>query len=233
MIKLFRTLFFFFPESVFGPFYFELKSFLGRLFQPRFKVDPSKRNLVNLGCGPIIIEGMINIDFFFEKNIDYGLDLRYPIKIDDNCIDGIVSEHTFEHLKFEDNKRVFKECHRILKPGGVFRVCVPDVSKYIMAYANNDKEWMDTWEDVHFTNSTNAKLRKMKLRTRMEAVSFIVQEWGHISAWDEETLKYYLLESGFSKVEGKKFREGKIPELLLDMDKDSRKNYSVYVEAYK
>lgn len=233
MKKLFRTVFFFFPTLVFEPFYFELKSFLGRLFQSDLKVNAAKSNYINLGCGPIVTKGMINIDFFFEKGIDYGADLRYPLRIPSESIDGIICEHTFEHLDYSSDLQMFQECYRILKPGGVFRIILPDLSLFLKAYVNNDENWFKEWERMYFTTSKDSNRAKRKLKTHLEAVSFVMQEYGHISAWDFNTLKAYLSEVGFTTIEQTEWRQGKVSELLIDTDMDTRKHVSIYLEAVK
>ena len=48
------------------------------------------------------------------------------LPFEDNNIDYIFSEHFFEHLFFDEALALFKECHRILKPGCLIRTCVPD-----------------------------------------------------------------------------------------------------------
>ena len=44
----------------------------------------------------------------------------------DRSFNFIFSEHFFEHLFFDETISLFRECHRILKPFGVVRICVPD-----------------------------------------------------------------------------------------------------------
>jgi predicted SAM-dependent methyltransferase len=58
------------------------------------------------------------LEFYYQKGN------RLPF--DDNSINFIFSEHFFEHLFFDEALSLFRECHRILKPYGVIRTCVPD-----------------------------------------------------------------------------------------------------------
>ncbi len=57
-------------------------------------------------------------DFYYCKGD------RLPFN--DNSINFIFSEHFFEHLFLDEAIPLLKECHRILKPYGVIRTCVPD-----------------------------------------------------------------------------------------------------------
>jgi predicted SAM-dependent methyltransferase len=53
-------------------------------------------------------------------------DLREPFPLAANRVDRILSEHCFEHLDRDTLAGVLRECHRVLKPGGLLRIAVPD-----------------------------------------------------------------------------------------------------------
>jgi len=233
MKKLFRILFFWMPNSTFGSFYFELKSFIGRVLQSDLKLDSAKNNFINLGCGSIIKKDMINIDFFFEKGIDYGADLRYPLRIPSNSVDGIVCEHTMEHILYKDDEKLLSECYRILKPGGVLRIILPDISKFINAYASGDEKWFSEWERIFFIDSPDPVRSKRRIKSPLQALSFVMQEYGHISAWDVPLMRKFLEEAGFSDIEECSHRQGKKPELLIDTEVPGRLYVSLYIEATK
>jgi predicted SAM-dependent methyltransferase len=46
--------------------------------------------------------------------------------IDDNSVDIYQAEDVFEHIEYDKLEPVIMEIHRILKPGGLFRLSVPD-----------------------------------------------------------------------------------------------------------
>jgi SAM-dependent methyltransferase len=58
------------------------------------------------------------IPFHYEK----GDRLPY----DDGQFGYIFSEHFFEHLFLDEAIALLTECFRVLRPGGVIRICVPD-----------------------------------------------------------------------------------------------------------
>lgn len=223
----------FLPESVRDGFSFELRSFIGRHISKDLILDPNRANYINLGAGKIIHKEFINIDFFFSKDIDYGLDLRYPLRITSSSIDGIVSEHTFEHLCYQDADNLLKECYRIMKKGALFRLIVPDLSLFLKKYYEKDQQWFDRWEKVMFIDSGSEERNKRRLATMMEAISFTTQEYGHISCWDFETCEYFLRKNGFKDIGRQAYREGRNDKLLIDTNNEGRRLVSLYVEAIK
>ena len=49
-----------------------------------------------------------------------------PLPLPDASVDGVVSDHTFEHIKYEHWPQLLREFHRVLKVGAHLRVAVPD-----------------------------------------------------------------------------------------------------------
>ncbi|MCB1236110.1 MAG: class I SAM-dependent methyltransferase [Verrucomicrobiae bacterium] len=48
------------------------------------------------------------------------------LDFEDDAFGFVLSEHFFEHLFLDEAAALFAECHRVLRPGGVLRVSVPD-----------------------------------------------------------------------------------------------------------
>ena len=232
-VAIVRRLLFFVPGYVLSLLYFELRSTISRALSRPLELDPSKQHYINLGSGPFVVEGLTNIDFFDTEGIDYGADLRYPLKIQDQAVDGVFTEHAIEHLSYEEAGRLLADCHRILKPGGVVRIVVPDVSLFIRSYADDDKYWFATWEQLMFIGSTDAERAKRRLTAPIEAISFVTQEYGHRSSWDFAMLKGVLERIGFRNVKQTEFRRGQCDKLLVDLDEADRRFVSLYVEAVK
>lgn len=228
-----KRLFFFVPPHVVSMFCFEIFSALLRLFSRPLAVDPARKNFINLGSGPYVVKGMINIDFYSTAGIDYGADLRYPLNIASDSIDGIFCEHTLEHLTYAEVGNLLKECHRIMKPGAVLRVVLPDLALFIESYSSGNSAWFAEWERLMFIDSADSDRAKRRLATPLQAISFVTQEYGHQSSWDVPTLKVYLEKAGFGEVFQTGFRTGRCSELLIDLDEADRKFVSLYVETVK
>ncbi len=87
--------------------------------------ENDKKIILNIGCGFRHMEEAINVDAFENCKPDVLWNLNnFPWPWADNSIDMIYAIHVMEHL--EDWWPAFLECVRILKPGGVFEMYVPD-----------------------------------------------------------------------------------------------------------
>ena len=232
LLKTLSSALFFLPKSVVRTVGFETFSYFGRVFSRPLALR-SDKNYVNLGCGPNLVSGWINIDFFAVKGVDYAADLRYPLKIASASVDGVFSEHTLEHLAYPDADRLLGECHRIMKSGSRIRIVVPDVSLFISNCYEGNSAWFARWEALHFSGSLSEERQRRRLSSPLEALSFVTQEYGHQSCWDFETLSNHLGKNGFVDVVRCGFMQGRDLKVLVDQDEEDRKFVSLYVEATK
>lgn len=76
---------------------------------------------LNLGAGSNPIDGWVNID---RKTGGEA----YPLTdYADGSVDEIRASHILEHFRMEDQDKILREWVRVLKPGGVLKIAVPDV----------------------------------------------------------------------------------------------------------
>ena len=221
---------FFIPIELFEHARFEMRSKLGRLLSRDLKLNRNNNNYLNLGCGEIYKDNFVNVDFFTNKQTDYGMDLRFPFKIESNSVDGIFSEHTFEHLSHLEVDNALSECYRILKPEAKIRIIVPDLSILIERYSSNDDEWFQKWHDLVLKDPSRHYMKKYF--TNMFAINFTASYYHHKSCWDFESLKKVLTSNGFVNIEKCNYNLG-TPELLIDSDSEDRKLVSIYIEGKK
>ncbi len=86
---------------------------------------------LNIGTGGRDLAGWVNLD---ETKPGDVLARVPPIPFRDECFDEILMSHVVEHMPLDAGRAVMKECHRILKPGGVMTVIVPDAKIISLAY---------------------------------------------------------------------------------------------------
>lgn len=203
---------------------FDVMSLVGRKFFP--KQAPLKNGYLNLGCGSRYFDDYCNADIYSfnwlrkilgkpQIKIDWGIDLRQRFACPNDFYDGVFTEHVMEHLTVFHVQNVFSEVHRILKPGGTFRVSVPDMAKYV-AYYNGE---------------TPHDKFKMWDENRGEALWSMAYNWGHHSLYDLSLMTKLLQEAGFKDIKESSFNKSRDDKLLLD-DK-GRLWESLYVEATK
>ena len=93
---------------------------------------------LNWGCGGQGEPGWINSDRKTGRGIDLPCDIRDGLPLGDNSIDYAVSIHALQEVPIPEIVPVLRELHRVLKPGGVLRLCLPDLDKGIDAYRRQD-----------------------------------------------------------------------------------------------
>jgi SAM-dependent methyltransferase len=64
-------------------------------------------------------------------------DLTKPLPFPDNTFSVIYGAHVLEHLYLTDARRLLHECRRILRPGGLIRLVVPDLRFMTANYLKN------------------------------------------------------------------------------------------------
>ncbi len=58
------------------------------------------------------------------RHIRHDVTQKHPLR--DGCVDVYQSEDVFEHISYDALPAVIDEIHRLLKPGGIFRLSLPD-----------------------------------------------------------------------------------------------------------
>jgi predicted SAM-dependent methyltransferase len=174
----------------------------------------SRRPLrLNLGSGFAPVEGWTNIDLI-GASVDLPWDLGRGIPFPDALVDAVFSEHLFEHLTLGAGLQLARESLRVLRPGGVVRVVVPDAGLLLRSYAGTDDE---TWA--------------LSRSTRMQAVMSLFYENGHRTMYDAELLTTVLSAAGAVDVRVSAFREGRLGDDVPDGE--HRRDGSLYVEGSK
>lgn len=84
---------------------------------------------INFGCGGNKIPNWINHDI--EVPIDKPL--PYPSE----CAEYIHAGHVVEHISHIKALDFLIECHRILKPGGIVRICIPVLDRLSRDHARD------------------------------------------------------------------------------------------------
>ena len=219
-------------EHVFGHLRLEINCWWVRILNrchPGF-ISARKRLLalrgasVNIGSSGTGTESWVNLDIGKHKGLSLRWDCRKSLPLSTDSVLRIRCEHVFEHLSYPDEVKPFlRECRRVLSPGGVLRIVVPDARRYLQAYCSGTG-----WAELGWD------LRQLPegFETPMDLVNHVFrQEHEHQYAYDFETLKLRLEGAGFRRVELMEF--GKSLNNELENDQPVHRPYSLYVEAVK
>jgi SAM-dependent methyltransferase len=102
--------------------------------------QPAIRRL-NWGCGTHPAPGWINSDRKQAPGIEISCDIREGLPLADGSIDYAVSIHALPEVPYPDLPPVLAELRRVLKPGGVLRLGLPNMEHAVDAYRRGDRDW--------------------------------------------------------------------------------------------
>lgn len=90
--------------------------------------------LINLGCGGRYHPDWTNIDYTQSGPGVVAHNLMEPLTFGENTFDAVYHSHVLEHMPKRYAPVFLSECYRILKPGGILRVVVPDLEFAVREY---------------------------------------------------------------------------------------------------
>lgn len=97
------------------------------------KSTPEGFCFLNLGCGDNYSREWNNLDLYANEHVVFH-DLLQPLPYPDNTFDAVYSSHVLEHLTPTDGERLVQQAFRVLKPGGIIRIAVPDLEAICREY---------------------------------------------------------------------------------------------------
>lgn len=167
---------------------------------------------LNLGCGPQVVPGWINVDYALGArlaskpllkpvlrrlklfNVDWDPkifihDLTRRLPWDDGSVEACYTSHTVEHFSREQGRFLVQEAFRVLKPGGVLRVIVPDLKHVIERYQSGELPAEDLVERLDVLYGPG--------KTGMKKLLAPLVEFPHKCMYDTEAMLRLLRGCGF------------------------------------
>jgi len=163
------------------------------------------------------------IRFASENDIEYG-DATDGLPIKDESVDVLYTSHMLEHLDKNEAKRFLREAFRILRPGGIIRIAVPDIKIQIARY----NECGDADAFIEATHLCVPHPRSLSQRLRILLVGTRHHQW----MYDGNSLSELLQKHGFIKADVMPVGQTMIHD-YEPLDLQERASESVYVEAEK
>ena len=242
---------------------------------------PLMTTIVNLGCGNRTHPACLNYDWSIYARIRRSPlgrrlapliltgvrlkqyqslddvvvhDLRKGIPLGDSSADAVYHSHLLEHLDRHLVNRFLAEIHRVLRPGGVHRIVVPDLEGYAREYlASLDRSLSDPRARAGHDSFVSQMLLQIVRReaygtsmqrpVRRRAENLLLGDARkrgetHMWMWDRVNLPVALEEAGFHEVCICDWDTSRIPgwnEMRLDQNDEGveLRPESLYVEALR
>lgn len=163
------------------------------------------------------------INFCRANNIKWA-DATKQIPLPNDSVSLVYSSHMLEHLDKAEASLFLKETKRVLGTDGVIRLVLPDLSKAIARYNQNQ----DADAFVESTLMCIPNPRSFLQRLRMA----VIGNRHHLWMYDGKSLTKLLENNGFNNIKILACGETTIKEHGL-LDLDERADESVYIEAVK
>lgn len=181
-------------------------------------------------------------------------DLRRGLPWPDASVDAVYSSHVLEHIDRDQAGGFLAESLRVLRPGGVIRVVVPDFERLAQDYleslgalrslerspTQHEQSIADLVEQMVRRDPSALKGRRPVARRVERLILGDARRRGETHQWmyDGPTLVALLGEVGFKETVVGDYRTSRIPnwnEIGLDLISDGReyKPRSLYVEGVR
>jgi predicted SAM-dependent methyltransferase len=193
---------------------------------------------LNLGCGPVQPEGWVNVDGSNRARLAARLpwidrlltrtgvlrpttfgphiaihNLFKPLSFGPNTVACIYAGELWEHFEYPDAVRLTGDCFRVLAPGGVLRVCVPDGptfwGRYLELFQREMQKPKPERTAQALRDHTEMFFREICTRKSL------LKSMGHTHKWqyDEVQLVELFESQGFASVARMGFHQSRIPDV--------------------
>ena len=180
---------------------------------------------LHLGCGKRNIPGFTNIDICNLPHVHHRQDAADLSNFPDDSAELIYCSHMLEYIDRADASRALAEWWRVLAPGGILRLAVPDFEALVRSY--------DKFQDINVI--LGPLFGRMRVSTE-DGERLIYQK----TAYDFRSLKALLESVGFVNVNRYDWRttihkdfDDYSQAYLPSMDKERGLLISLNVEARK
>lgn len=193
------------------------------LLQPRASTTDQGRvammRRLNWACGPSPVPGWVNSDRVAAPGIDLQCDIRDGLAVPDDTFAYAVSIHGLQDLPYLDLVPALRELRRVLSPGGVLRLALPDLDRSIEAYLRGDPRYFYIPDDE--VRSPGAKLVVQAVWYGSTRTPF---------TWD--LVQELCAKAGYARVVRCAYRRTVSAHAEI-VALDNRERESLFVEAFK
>lgn len=161
---------------------------------------------------------------FCKKNTIQWAHATKHLPLPDSSAEVLYSSHMLEHLDREEVIAFLGEARRVLAIGGIIRIAVPDLEKYVEAYLKT----RDADAFIESTHLCSPRPRRFADRMRLAVVGHRHHQW----MYDGASLCRVLIGTGFHEVQPCEAGVSRIPN-PAPLNLREREEESVYIEAIR
>ena len=162
----------------------------------------------------------------FPDGVRIG-DITRRLPVEDNSVDNLYCSHVLEHLSFHDFHRALQESYRVLKPGGVFRLVMPDLKSLVERYLNSK----EPNASISFIRGTLMGVEKRPKGFKNR----VIQSAGnhhHLWLWDEASTSEALKNNDFKEIRPCKFGDAERAD-FRSVEEASRFDGAIAIQCTK
>jgi SAM-dependent methyltransferase len=161
---------------------------------------------------PIVGQFVKKNEHRFPANVKYG-NIVKGLPVTDSSVKGAYASHVLEHLTRREFEIALRNTYRILAPGGVFRLILPDLTARCEHYLNLLAKG-DTHANDWFMRETYLGLEE-RPRSPRDKLGRVYGGAMHLWMWDYGAVERALAAAGFQSI-----RRCKMGDSELDAFKD-------------
>jgi len=151
--------------------------------------------MLQVGAGGNVLDGWLNTDYQRHPKCVF-LDITRPLPFETSTLDLILSEHVISTLPKESVSRFFQEACRCLRPGGILRVSIPNLTGMCRLLCQPELG----------PERERIVRRHQQLFRAGEAISYcdvfndVMHLWNHQYIYSEDELDAQLRQAGFTEI---------------------------------
>jgi SAM-dependent methyltransferase len=212
-------------------------------------MQPNDRHLrLNLGCGLVTHPRWINVDGSWNARLAkypvfrralsrvgilpiekaevpwssdiFVHDIRKPLPFADCSADAVYASHVLEHLYREQGQQLIRESFRVLSPGGIARIVVPDLNNIVREYLG-ERPFGELSSSGNALSPGDLLNERLLMRwpspSRRNFLMRVYEAWqdfhSHKWMYDEQSLSRLLRSVGFVEVVRRNYSESLISNI--------------------
>ena len=147
--------------------------------------------VLNLGCGNSIINSWVNVDISPLADNVKKMNFLNGLNFSNESFDVVYMSHVLEHIPIEDVLNVSSEIYRVLRPGGILRIVVPNLEAIAQEYLqelqlerdSGEVSWRRSWLTLELLDQMTRRNSGGLMKVWYEEVASQSKEISDFVSW--------------------------------------------------